>query len=101
MSDMHDLQLWDNQADYLIYDDIPFSPTFMKGMWGGQGQLTMTDKFKKKFTVVWGKPFIFICNPEDDPFEMKDGRGEWVLAGSRRDWYTENCVKVVIEAKLY
>lgn len=101
MSDLHDLSQWDLSADYLIYDDIQFDPKYMKGLWGGQDQITLTDKYRKKFTVAWGKPFIFICNPEDDPFEMKDKNGSWVLGGNRADWFKDNCIKVVIERPLF
>ena len=101
MSDMHDLSQWDSDADYLIYDDIRFDPKFLKGLWGGQRQITMTDKYRKKFTVKLGKPFIFICNEEDDPFEIKDQCGNWVLGGTRADWFRDNCIKVVINERLW
>lgn len=100
MSDMHDLSLWDSAADYLIYDDIRFDPKFMKGLWGGQKQLTMTDKYRKKMTVKWGKPFIFICNPEDSPWEITDQKGDRVLY-MKEDWWRANCVEVVINDRLW
>lgn len=100
MSDMHDLGQWDNSADYLIYDDIRFDPKFLKGLWGGQKQITMTDKYRKKMTVKWGKPFIFICNPEDSPWEVKDNKGDRVLY-QREEWWRENCVEVVINGPMF
>lgn len=101
MSDMHDLAQWDNSAEYLIYDDIRFDPRFLKGLWGGQKQITMTDKYRKKMTVKWGKPFIFICNPEDSPFSLLDERGKDVLGIGKEEWWRNNCVEVVINGPLW
>lgn len=72
---MKDLSTWDNEAKYLVMDDIDwkFVPD-MKGFWGAQKTITLTDKYTRKKTVTWNKPLIFLCNY--NPREQ-EGWTEW------------------------
>lgn len=76
-------------VDYAIFDDISggfdFFPSYKQWL-GGQFQFTVTDKFKHKRTVKWGKPTIWICN--------QDPRLALYKAGHEPDfgWMEENCL---------
>nr|UBQ66256.1 Rep protein [finch CRESS-DNA virus] len=75
-------------AEYAIFDDISggfgFFPGYKNWM-GGQFQFTVTDKFKHKRTVRWGKPSIWICNrdPRHDAYKS-GGEPDWA-------WMEGNC----------
>lgn len=88
---------WDNEASYLVADDIPWDnfKRIHKALLGCQREFVLTDKYVKKLKIQnWGKPTIFCCNEENDPF---------VTPGdiSTLNWLRENCVKVVITNKIY
>jgi len=86
------LETFDKDSDYIIFDDIEFE--YMpnkKQWWGAQLEFTVTDKYKKKMSIRWGKPLIFLCNPDEDPRTHP----KWC------QWYEDNTVVVEIENKLY
>lgn len=62
---------WDPEAEYLVIDDIDykFIPC-KKGLLGAQEYVTLTDKYRKKKTLKWGKPCILLCNEDQDPFNF-------------------------------
>lgn len=81
---MINLDDWDSQAEYIIFDDFnwDFFPC-KKAFWGAQETFTITDKYKKKYTVKnWCKPCIYICNPDEKP--------------KLNTWFKDNCKEVVI-----
>jgi len=84
---------WDDGARYCVLDDfdVKFFPQW-KSFLGSQKCFVLTDKYRKKRTVNWGKPTIWLCNPECDP------RKYLVFA---LDWIDANCVIVELEEKLY
>lgn len=60
---LFNLSDWDPAAKYVIWDDfgwdfIPAKKCFL----GAQREFTISDKYKKKKTVVWGKPSIVLTN---------------------------------------
>lgn len=67
------LDLWDPQAKYAIFDDFDreekrledYFP-FWKQWFGAQPEFVVTDKYRKKMSIKWGKPIIFISNNEID-----------------------------------
>lgn len=93
---------FDDTAEYLILDDFDFD--FFHGMrkaiWGAQEEFTHTDKWRKG-VARWGKPCIWICNEEKNPFTARDGKGNFVMADNERGWYSLNCVEVHIATKLF
>lgn len=93
---------FDDNADYLILDDFDFD--FFHGMrkaiWGAQEVFTTNDKYRKG-VARWGKPCIWICNEEKNPFHAVNERGNPVMPAAERDWYRENCVEVLVLDKLY
>jgi len=87
-----DLKRWNSNANYVIFDDIEFK--FLparKAFWGAQKTFTLTDKYMHKKTVQWGKPMIFLCNPDMDP--SKDP--EWT------EFYSLNSVFIIINKPLF
>ena len=80
---MVDFRLWDDSAEYAVFDDFAFEfiPN-KKCFFGGQRQFTITDKYMGKKSVTWGKPSIFLTNT---PFPFDE------------DFYTHNCVIINLD----
>ena len=59
------LDKWDSSAEYAIFDDCEwqFIPS-KKGWFGAQKEFDCTDKYRHKKTLQWGRPSIFLCNPD-------------------------------------
>lgn len=60
---LFNLSDWNDSADYIIFDDfgwdfIPAKKCFL----GAQKEFTISDKYRKKKTVKWGKPCIILTN---------------------------------------
>ena len=102
MCGLFNLSAWDNEAEYLVIDDISFE--FMggsrKALWGSQRELTLTDKFCRKRSIRWGKPMIVLCNPEDD-YRYLYVKGHKYLNDVEVEYYTENSVIVEVRNKLF
>jgi len=103
MCGMFNLSVWDDQADYLILDDISFEFVggSRKSLWGSQKELTLTDKFCRKRAVKWGKPLIFLCNADGDFRYQVDRQGRPICWGNEKEWYEQNSVIVEIDDKLF
>lgn len=76
----------DSSKCYIILDDfdIDFFPSW-KPWFGGQKQFTVTDKYRKKKRVMWGKPMIWLCNEGYSPFDskkMSKGDSDWLAANT-------------------
>ena len=72
---MFNLDDWQSDADYLIIDDIEWKYVpAKKALLGAQEQFTMTDKYRKKVTLMWGKPTIYLCNPDQDVYNTCEER---------------------------
>ena len=91
---MFNIEDWDPDAAYIIIDDfnIKFCP-WWKCVLGAQKTFVLTDKYRKKRTVKWGKPCIWLCNRDDDP------RG--ALSGAELEWFRANVVEVDIYSPLF
>jgi len=78
---------WDTEATYIVLDDfnIKFFPQW-KSFLGCQKRFVLTDKYRKKRTISWGKPCIWLCNRDNDP------RG--IISGTELEWLSGN-VKIV------
>lgn len=72
---LFNLDQWDDSAEYAIFDDWDdWSKWYSYKCWiGAQNEFTVTDKYKKKQSIRWGKPSIILSN--DDP-NFKDNA--WV-----------------------
>lgn len=101
MCGMFNLNVWDDQATYLVLDDIPFEfVTGRKAIWGAQKEMVLTDKFRHKRSVKWNKPTIFIGNEGDD-FRLLPCDGKVLRNLQERQWYIDNSVVVEIKEPMY
>ena len=84
---------WDDDAQYIILDDmnIKYVPNY-KAWFGAQRQFVLTDKYRKKRTVKWGKPLIWICNEGEDPRKA---------VTVNKEWMEKNSTFVFVHNKLY
>ena len=103
MCGLFDYDQWDDEADYLVLDDIPFDffHGMRKSLWGSQLQLVITGKYRKPRSVRWGKPMIWLCNEGQDFITLRDKRGELYLDYAECDWYKKNATIVDVQNKLY
>jgi len=87
---------WDSTAGYVILDDFNFKffPQW-KSFLGAQKQFVLTDKYRKKRTVQWGKPCIVLGNPgsESDP--------TGVVSRTEMGWIDANCDYVRVDVPLF
>jgi len=69
---------WNDNAKYAVLDDlnIQFLPNY-KFWFGAQKSGVLTDKYRKKRTVEWGRPLIWVGN--DDPRRASNVDYEWML----------------------
>jgi len=90
---LFNLDDWDDDAEYIVLDDfdIKYFPHW-KCFLGSQGRFALTDKYRKKRTVEWGRPCIWLCNPEYDPR---------IYLRESLDWLSKNCVFIHLAEKLY
>lgn len=94
MCNYFNLDQWDSSADYLILDDIKFENIIgRKALLSGQAEFSLTDKYKRKTHVHWGKPVILLCNEDMNPF--KD------LVPPELDYYMANIIRVYTDNKFY
>lgn len=81
-------------VEYAVFDDVSWKNSALaddqyKSWLGCQAEFSVTDKFRKKTRINWGKPVIY--NTNKSPFErlrLEDIR-----------WLQENCVIVDIGAR--
>lgn len=66
-------------ARYAVFDDMQggfkFFPSY-KGWLGAQKSFTVTDKYKGKTTIEWGRPTIWLSN--DNPGVGGDVDIDWI-----------------------
>lgn len=77
-------------ADYAVFDDMQGGLEFFHAykFWlGAQKEFTVTDKYRRKKRVTWGKPCIYLAN--QDPREDK---------GVDVAWLEGNCIFVYVGA---
>jgi len=86
---LFNLDDWDDDAKFAIFDDFPdWSKFYSYKQWiGAQSEFTITDKYRKKCTVRWGRPVIIVSNELPDFPDMI--------------WTRENAIIVHITNKLY
>lgn len=84
---------WDEDADYLVADDIPwkYMPS-KKCFLGCQQEFVLTDKYRQKRTVTFGMATIYSMN-EDNYLEMRNDP-MW-------GWIAGNVEVIFVENKLY
>jgi len=89
---MTSLDTFNAAARYLIMDDIPFEFVPNKKQWfGAQKTFIATDKYRKKTLVTFGKPLIYLVNPDDDP----TSHILW------NQWFIDNTVVIRVNTSFY
>ncbi|UPW41528.1 replication associated protein [Peromfec virus RodF8_90] len=91
---MLNLDDWDDDAKYIVLDDfdIKFFPQW-KSFFGAQKSFVLTDKYRQKRTVSWGRPCIWVCNFEGHPRRA--------LSGAQCSWLALNSTTVEITEPLF
>jgi hypothetical protein len=91
---MFNLDDWRESVVYIVLDDFrrEFFPQW-KCFIGCQKEFVLTDKYRKKKTVRFGRPCIWLCNPEDDPRNGADH--------STIEWIEKNAKIVRLQIQLY
>lgn len=85
------LDEWNDDAEYCIFDDFEdWSRFFMyKQFLGAQEEFTISDKYKHKRCVKWGKPCIILSNSTPN---FQDG--QWI-EGNTFIQYLENPLYII------
>ncbi|QIR82247.1 replication associated protein [Chicken genomovirus mg7_70] len=82
---------FDENADYAVFDDIAggfqYFPNY-KGWLGAQKTFTVTDKYRAKKRIEWGKPCIMLMN--DDPTFDSHVDTAWLLGNCHIIFVPEN-----------
>lgn len=79
---MHELEGLPN-AKYAVFDDIQGNFEFFHGykFWlGAQAEFNVTDKYKGKKMIQWGRPSIWLCN--EDPTTLKGLDYDWLMGNA-------------------
>lgn len=80
-------------AEYMIFDDIAWEYVPSKKQWfGAQKEFVICDKYKKKTTIKWGNPTIYLCNHDFDI---------WHKELMMNEWWQKNVIYVNLTNKLY
>jgi len=58
------LDLWNQDSNYAVFDDWEdwSKMYFYKSFLGAQKEFVLSDKYKRKQNVLWGKPSIIVAN---------------------------------------
>lgn len=96
---LYDLDAWDPEADYVVFDDINIDFVHAIKCWvGAMGEFVDTDKYRKKKRIRWGprKCCIILCN--------EDSGSDWrysTVWKQNQTWFDENVLVVEINRPLY
>lgn len=73
MNSLFSLDEFNESLNYLILDDIDFDYIpGRKAFFFAQNEFILTDKYRKKKKIRWGKPTIYLCNVEPEWDKYKD-----------------------------
>lgn len=93
---LFDLDQWDNDALYVVFDDMRWSwmEQYYMQFWGGQEEFVATDKYKHKQKIKWGKPCIVLSN--ERRWLNYEASKEW-----DQQWIDKNIVYYKLNGPLY
>jgi len=78
----------------MVLDDIKWEYVpAKKALFGGQKEFTLSDKYRRKRRIKWGKPIILLFNEDEDPWPL--------LSELERKFYKENVIRVFINNKIF
>jgi hypothetical protein len=71
---------WDDDARYIIFDDIPWKDTksYQKQLFTAMGEVEITDRYRPKRTIETYKPCIYLTN-EYPIFETQESKEYWKI----------------------
>lgn len=83
------LDIWDEEARYAIFDDFEDWSKFYnyKQFLGAQKEFVVSDKYKKKRVIKWGKPCIILSNENPGFRDI--------------DWVNGNCITTCLLNKMF
>lgn len=90
---LFNLDQYNKDATYAVFDDLAGGMEFFhsyKQWLGGQKEFTVTDKYRKKQHINFGKFCVYCSNT--DPREDK---------GVDREWLEGNCIFVYIDKPVF
>lgn len=92
MQSLWNLACIDDNADYAVFDDIPWDSIKWqyKALLGRQENINFTGKYKPSTSFKWGIPAIMVTNEYPDNLTLAD-----------LDWFDKNVIFVNINQKLY
>jgi len=70
-----------------------FLITDKKQLFGAQKEFVLSDKYRRKRRLKWGKPVIYLFNRDADPWNN--------LSLVEREWYEPNVSRIYLTNKLY
>lgn len=80
---------FNEDAKYVVWDDVDWEHIYSPKSWfGAQKEIVVTDKYKKKQRLKWGKPSIYLCN-------------EVPLIVETDSWYQYNVEIIRLEHRLF
>lgn len=93
---MFNLDLWDSDAQYAVFDDLDWKYFVNWKCWlGAQKDFSCTDKYRRKMNLSWGHPAIWLNN--NDPLERnEDGTYKYGHSNADADWIRNNCTIVQV-----
>lgn len=77
---MFNLDVVSDDVEYAVFDDLIGGFEFFrnyKGWLGAQEEFTLSDKWRHKKRMLWGKPSILLMN--DDPMTSPHIDYDWVM----------------------
>ncbi|KAG1884935.1 hypothetical protein F4604DRAFT_1918604 [Suillus subluteus] len=99
---LFNLDQYEDDVDYAIFDDLQggmeYWPAY-KGWLGGQMRFNVTDKYRHKVKIDWGRPCIYLANsdPQCDPkvdIEWLNGNCTFVEITSPIAWVDRELARV-------
>lgn len=90
-SGLFSLDNWDEGAKYCVFDDIDWDyfPN-KKQLLGSQYEFTITDKYRRKRTVKYGKPWIYCMNWDNYNKITNSELSGWIAKNSYTSFIDEN-----------
>lgn len=97
MRENFNLDDWDQDADYVVLDDLPMDKVpGWKVLLGSMGDMVLYDRYRPKKHVRWGpkKCCIILCNPGVDWRYSERWKDE-------REWCETNVEVIEIKQNMY
>lgn len=83
-SGLFSLDNWSGDVSYAVFDDIQweFFPS-KKQLLGSQYEFNLTDKYRRKRSVIYGKPWIYCMNEDNWDKVLVDPIYNWLMLNAK------------------